>query len=183
MISFISPIMTLLLWGCPSKIAWLVIAIIVYSVNPSATKVSRFDIFTKILKRFSPTLTNFDTSRAIVFEGRTFRIFTTANHCRPPAIEKMVIAMSTFCVSMRYRAFSRCFDSQTPATFCITSFNRAGSGNNLVSAITEKEPFPMTIETLMARFDCGQSPKSFARFYPQWSRHLVKQLALIPEYV
>lgn len=81
----ISSIICLFFSGSPSAIAWLIITIIIYSINRVIVwPISH--VRKEIIKRFSPPIADQNTAPTIIFIILIINIFASLNHLRPSIV-------------------------------------------------------------------------------------------------
>lgn len=144
----LASVSVLLMPRFPSAIAFLVVAVVVYSSDGSAVEWLRSHVFKKRFERF-PAIANFDSSVAVVFAMLAVGVSATIQYTCPYLIFSGV-RHSVFSALALFA--SRCFS--LPKAFA--------GGDFFVSAFADASPKNSAIFIFSNALDCSECAKSLA---------------------
>lgn len=133
----------------PAAVAWLVITIVVHPVNGVQRRWPMAHIGKEIFKS-QPTVTNFDSSPAIVFPMIAMRVSATSQHSGPYHIFGLCFAVARGPMSESQSSCDH-FSAEASTTSCVSPTKTFSQGQYFFAAYTSAKPRSFTSDRRICR--------------------------------
>jgi hypothetical protein len=165
-----TPIVSLFLWCSPFAIAWLIIAVVIYSMDAVSFRGSASHVSKKVQIRIEPTLANLDSASTIVRILKIIPVSASVLNVCPASIFRGANSIVTFAMNSLAKIWDRNTLPMITSTRLTLPFNKhPGSNRFFIAAFASASPETTAYGARKVLFNDDPSSKNASCKFLHWS--------------